>query len=169
MSAITGTISSFLLVVSLLSSSGAMAGPLLNMIKVFKLVYSLRLINVYFGNILEAFLAALSEGFGNKAEPTNQALMFFVNTRGKLSTYKISVITNDYMHMKYLMIMFTRLLGFIGAHFKRKVKRAKNIEYMHLIMINLIDMIRTSIFYSSIYDIAIYTVHELLHHDLNMQ
>ena len=68
MSGVTNTISSFLLVVSLLASSGAMAGPILNMIKVFKLVYNLRLINVYFGNILEAFLSALSEGFGNTAK-----------------------------------------------------------------------------------------------------
>ena len=60
MSAVTNTISSFLLVVSLLASSGPLAGPMLNMIRVFKLVYSLRLINVYFGNILEAFLSALS-------------------------------------------------------------------------------------------------------------
>ena len=48
-------ISKFLMVVSILVKSG-MAGPLLGMINVFKMVYSLRLINVFFGNILEAFL-----------------------------------------------------------------------------------------------------------------
>jgi hypothetical protein len=83
LSSVTSTISGFLLVISLLASSGALAGPMLNMIKVFKLVYSLRLINVYFGNILEAFLVALSEGFGSKAKPSNSSLTFFTSTRGK--------------------------------------------------------------------------------------
>lgn len=166
LSAITGTLSNFLLVVSLLSSTGAIAGPLLGMIKVFKLVYSLRLINVYFGNILEAFLSSLSEGFGNKALPGTKAEPYSVNTRGKLSLYNIGVITNDYLHIPYLMLILTRLLGVLTSHFKKKIKRAKMLSYSHLIIINVLDIFKTSIFYSSIYDIGIYTVHELLHHDL---
>lgn len=53
--------------------------------------------------------------------------------------------------------------------FKKKIARGIEINYSHLIMINLIDSVRTSIFYSTIYDIGIYTIHELLHHDLNIE
>jgi hypothetical protein len=124
MSAITNTISGFLLAVSLLSSSGPLAGPMLNMIKVFKLVYSLRLINVYFGNILEAFLSALSEGFGSTAKSDDNSLYYFTNTRGKLSQYNIGVLSNYYLNMKYLFIFLTRIFGILSDHFKRKIRRA---------------------------------------------
>ena len=168
MSAVTSTISGFLLVVSLLASSGALAGPMLNMIKVFKLVYSLRLINVYFGNILEAFLTALSEGFGNKAKTSNLSLIYFTQTRGKLTAFEVGVLSNDYMNVTYLLIFFTRLFGMISTHFKSKIKRAKDLSYGHLIIVDVLEMFRTSIFYSSVYDIALYSVHELLHHDLKI-
>lgn len=168
-SVVTGTLSKFLVIISLLSSTGAIAGPLLGMIKVFKLVYSLRLINVYFGNILEAFLSALSDGFGNKALPGAKVVQYSAKTRGKLSVYNIGVITNNYLHIPYLMILLSRLFGILTSHFKKKIKRAKLISYTHLIIINIFDIIKTSIFYSSIYDIGIYTVHELLHHDLNIK
>ena len=168
MSAVTNTISSFLLVVSLLASSGPLAGPMLNMIKVFKLVYSLRLINVYFGNILEAFLSALSQGFGNIADADDKSIFYFTKTRGKLTVYDIGVLSNYYLYLKYLMIFFTRLFGLMSDHFKRKIKRAQSLDYSHLVIINIIEMLRTSIFYSSVYDVALYTVHELLHHDLTL-
>jgi len=168
LSAVTSTISGFLLVVSLLASSGALAGPMLNMIKVFKLIYNLRLINVYFGNILEAFLIALSEGFGNKAVPSDSAKTYFTRSRGKLTVFEIGVLSNEFMHFSYLLILFTRLFGIISAHFKSKIKRAKELSYGHLILVDLIEMFRTSIFYSSVYDIALYSVHELLHHDLTI-
>lgn len=168
MSAITNTISGFLLVVSLLASSGAMAGPILNMIKVFKLVYNLRLINVYFGNILEAFLTALSEGFGNSAKGTDLQTIYFTKSRGKLTVYNIGVLSNYYMHVGYLMVFITRILGFMSEHFKKKIRTAASLEYSHLLIVDLIEMVRTSIFYSTIYDIALYSVHELLHHDLTI-
>lgn len=169
MSAITNTISGFLLVVSLLASSGAMAGPILNMIKVFKLVYNLRLINVYFGNILEAFLSALSEGFGNSAKSNDLQTIYFTKSRGKLTVYNIGVLSNYYMHVSYIMILITRILGFMSEHFKKKIRTAAVLEYSHLLVVDLIEMVRTSIFYSTIYDIALYSVHELLHHDLTVQ
>jgi Na+-transporting methylmalonyl-CoA/oxaloacetate decarboxylase beta subunit len=36
-------------------------------------------------------------------------------------------------------------------------------------MINVLDMVKTSIFYSSVYDVALFTVHQLLHHDLTIE
>ena len=36
-------------------------------------------------------------------------------------------------------------------------------------MINVLDMIKTSIFYSSVDDVALFTVHELLHHDVTIE
>lgn len=168
MSAVTNTISGFLLVVSLLASSGAMAGPVLNMIKVFKLVYNLRLINVYFGNILEAFLSALSEGFGNSAKGNDLQTPYFTKTRGKLTVYNIGVLSNYYMHITYLLILISRILGFMSEHFKKKIRTAKVLEYSHLLVVDLIEMVRTSIFYSAIYDISLYSVHELLHHDMTI-
>ena len=162
-------ISTFLLIVSILAASGALAGPLLSMIKVFKVVYSLRLINVFFGNILEAFLQALSKGFGNKNLPTHLASFYFTQYRGKLSIYKMSVLSNDTMYLTYLLIMFSQLLSIFGAVFKSKIKKARRLNYGHLITINILDMIKTSIFYSSVYDVALFTVHELLHHDLRVE
>ena len=161
-------ITQFLMVVSILVASGT-AGPLLSMIKVFKMVYNLRLINVYFGNILEAFLQALSKGFGSNNLSTDLASFYFTKHRGKLSNFKISVLSNDHMYLSYLLIMFSQLLSIIGAVFKSKVKRAKRLDYGHLIMINVLDMVKTSIFYSSVYDVALFTVHELLHHDITIE
>ena len=99
-------ITQFLKVVSILVASGT-AGPLLSMIKVFKMVYNLRLINVYFGNILEAFLQALSKGFGSNNLSTDLASFYFTKHRGKLSNFKISVLSNDHMYLSYLLIMFS--------------------------------------------------------------
>lgn len=64
------------------------------------------------------------------------------------------------------MILFSRLFSIVVDLFKIKIKRAKELEYHHLVWIRIFDMIKTSILYSSVYDIAIYTVHELIHHDL---
>lgn len=74
MSSMASMLSGFMLVISLIGSSGSLAGPMLNMVKVFKMVYSLRLINVFFGNILEAFLEALSKGFGSDAIPDDASV-----------------------------------------------------------------------------------------------
>ena len=156
------------MIVSILVASGT-AGPLLSMIKVFKMVYNLRLINVYFGNILEAFLQALSKGFGNNELPTHLASFYFTKHRGKLSSFKMSVLSNDQMYLSYLLIMFSQLLSIFGAVFKNKIRRAKRLDYSHLIIINILDMVKTSIFYSSVYDVALFTVHELLHHDITIE
>jgi hypothetical protein len=73
------------------------------------------------------------------------------------------------MYLSYLLIMFSQLLSILGAVFKSKIKRVNRLDYSHLIMINVLDMIKTSIFYSSVYDVALFTVHELLHHDLTIE
>ena len=86
-----------------------------------------------------------------------------------MTVYNIGVLSNYYMHIGYLLILITRILGFMSEHFKKKIRNAAVLEYSHLLIVDLIEMIRTSIFYSTVYDIALYSVHELLHHDMTVQ
>ena len=72
------------------------------------------------------------------------------------------------MHITYLLVLISRILGFMSEHFKKKIRTAAVLEYSHLLVVDIIEMVRTSIFYSAIYDIALYSVHELLHHDLTI-
>jgi BarA-like signal transduction histidine kinase len=65
--------------------------------------------------------------------------------------------------------MFSQLLSIYAAVFKNKIRKAKRLEHKDLIIINVLDMAKTSIFYSSVYDVALFTVHELLHHDLTIE
>ena len=64
--------------------------------------------------------------------------------------------------------MLFGLLSMTERLFKSKIFRPGQISNTHLIYISLIDSLKTSTFYSFIYDIGIYTIHELLHHDLTI-
>lgn len=136
------------------------------MVKVFKLVYSLKLINVYFGNILEAFMESIGGVFDKRPPISQNSEIYSVKFRGKLTYSRISTLSNDYLYLKYVLVLFTGLLSITEFLFKLKISRAKFINHNHLIYLNLVDTIKTTIFYSVVYDIGIYTVHELLHHDL---
>lgn len=78
-------------------SASAPSGAIINLIKLFKLFFRLRLVNSFFGRLLEQFIKVIGENFGKMFiidNLTSSELMMFSQTRGKLSAFKIPVFAN---------------------------------------------------------------------------
>lgn len=71
-----------------LMSSGAPSGAIINLIKLFKLFFRLRLVNQFFGRILEEFTKILGSSFESSYEWKDKKefeKLMFRDTRGKLT------------------------------------------------------------------------------------
>lgn len=62
-----------------------------------------------------------------------------------------------------------KLLEILEYSFKRKIKNASELSKYDFIFLKLLDSVRSAIFLSSIYDVVLYSSHELLHHDLQIE
>lgn len=80
-----------------LISSGAPSGAIINLIKLFKLFFRLRLVNSFFGRILEEFTKILGSSFNSayewKEKQEFEKLMFR-DTRGKLTEFELPIFAN---------------------------------------------------------------------------
>ena len=155
--------------ITYLASSGLLTGPLIHIKRCFKTLYSLRLINADFGSMLEGFFQSLKNGFeAFDTTMKNQEKIFFVKTRGKLTDYGISTLSNNFMAIPYTMYILSRLFSLYEVIFKSKMKSMRKMTGFDLRVVIIADKIRSSLFLSSVYDIALYSTHELLHHDLKV-
>lgn len=108
--AIIEAVSSAALGLVMLSAS-APSGAIINLIKLFKLFFRLRLVNSFFGRLLEQFIKVIGENFGKMfiiENLTSQETMMFSQTRGKLSAFKIPVFANYIIGPK-VMIYLVRI------------------------------------------------------------
>ena len=155
--------------ISFLASAGLLTGPLIHIKRCFKTIYSLRLVNANFGNMLEAFFETLSRGF-EKFDTTMKGdeAKFKVKTRGKLSQYGISVLSNNYLTMIYTLYIISRMLSIHELLFRSKIDDMWTLSDFDLRAIIILDKVKTSLFLGSVYDMVFYSTHELLHHDLTV-
>ena len=167
---VTATVAStFLLMLAILSSSRTLASPILNIFKIFKLIYLLRLINVYFGNILEGFLRMLSAGLGSQAIPERTDWALMTKTRGKLSMYLLSPIANKYVALKYLLYLLSKLAHLTYFLFKREIKIIDNLDSGILTLMKFLENGSSAFYFSNVFDLVFFSAHELLHHDMTVR
>jgi hypothetical protein len=159
-------ITQFKLYLSILAASGAVSGPVLNMVKIFKLLYQLRLVNVFFGNILEGFLDSLDGGLSKNFILTDKDRLYMMKTRGKLTHYNVPVLSNKIIGTKFLFYFITKWIGLYEEMFKRSIKDVKKVPMSYVLIFKLINMIKTSIIFSTIYDVYFYGIREIAQHDL---
>ena len=85
---------------------GVPAGPIISMIRLFKFFFRMRLVNTYFGEILEYFISQLGEMMSTTSyEFSDTDRFYFINTRGKLSRYKVTVFASNMLYDKMLMYL----------------------------------------------------------------
>jgi hypothetical protein len=80
-----------------LVSAGSPSGAVINMIKFFKMFFRFRLINVFFGKLLEAFTVILGANFSKNYQITNlkeHEKLMFRDYRGKLTLHEIPIFAN---------------------------------------------------------------------------
>lgn len=92
-------------------SAGAPSGPIISLIKLFKLFFRLRLINVYFGRLLSEFIKMIGSSFSkgyllDSLAEVEQAM--FMDTRGKLTKYKVPIFANFIIGGKLIMYLVSR-------------------------------------------------------------
>lgn len=165
----TSSFMNFILSISILASAGGLISGILTALKTFKLIYMLKLINVFYGNILEAFLETLGASFNQNRIANDQDLRYMMKTSGKLSFNRISVISNNYLYVQYMLYLATKLASIFHWTLKSKVPNPQKLTKIHFIAYGIIDSMKNSIFYSTLNEVALYSVHEILHHDLTVE
>ena len=160
----------FMGTISFLSNTGLLVGPLIHIKKTYRMIYSLRLVNVYFGNIFEGFLNSLDQSFKSRdSSMTRYDDIYCIKTRGKLTEVGVSVVANNYMGVLFLAYILSRIFSIFERLFKTKIRSIRNIDSVWPKVVVIFDRIKFSLFISLIYDLSFYSMHELLHHDLNIE
>lgn len=89
-------------------SAGAPSGPIISLIKLFKLFFRLRLINVYFGRLLAEFIKIIGSSFSKGYELNSLAEIeqaMFMDTRGKLTKYEVPIFANFIIGSKLILYL----------------------------------------------------------------
>jgi hypothetical protein len=98
-------ISNFAIVITFLSA-GSPSGPIINLIKLFKLFFRLRLVNQFFGVIIEEFTKILGSNFESAYEWKDRRdfeKLMFRDSRGKLSDFEIPILANFIIGQKIIL------------------------------------------------------------------
>lgn len=99
-------------------SGGAPAAPIIAMIRLFKLFFRLRLVNTYFGEILEYFMSQLGEMMQTtKYEFSDTDRYYFVSTRGKLTKYEVTIFASNVLYDKMIIYLVNFSGPFLYASF----------------------------------------------------
>lgn len=97
---VMGIVGSISLVMTLFSA-GVPAGPVISLIKLFKMFFRLRLVNSDFGELLGYFLSMLGSVMQTTSyEFSDLDRTYFVKTRGKLTEYKVTVFAANILYDK---------------------------------------------------------------------
>ena len=108
-----------------LVSAGAPSGAVINMIKFFKLFFRFRLINQFFGKLLEAFTVILGQNFSKSYEIKNlkdHEKMMFMDTRGKLTLHKIPIFANFIIGTTLIIYFVKFIIFFLNLTYVLAVK-----------------------------------------------
>lgn len=69
----------------------------------------------------------------------------------------------------FLTKKIVKILEILEWHLKRKIKNAKSLTYTDFIFIKILDSIRNSLFMSSMTNLILFSSHEILHHDIQIE
>jgi hypothetical protein len=149
-------------------SAGAPSGPIVAIIRLFKIFFRLRLVNTFFGTLLDFFLSQMGEMMsGSNYKFTDLDTQYFVNSRGKLTEHQLPVFSSFVLYDKIMIYLILKLFSITTRRLKAKVKNPDNLTTFDFYFVKLVDSFSTVMIMSGIYDFTLYCSHELLHHDLN--
>lgn len=168
MSAIAG-VASVLSAIAVLASSPILA-PLIKFLKIFKLVSRLKLINIFFGAYLEFILmiSGLMFNIGDDNQ-ANQFSVFGVQTRGRLTKYKVTTVSVEPMWFKFMAYYLIILLRMYQAKIRTYIKRRANLSFDDRVVDQIVDQSRVVVFTMLVIDILFYSTHTVLHMDLKIK
>lgn len=96
----------FISVVMSIVSAGAPSGPVVQIIRLFKIFFRLRLINTYFGTLLDYFLSKMGEMMKSSSyEFGDLDKTYFVETRGKLTEHQVTIFSGFVLYDKILIYL----------------------------------------------------------------
>jgi hypothetical protein len=145
-------------------------GFLVKFLIMFKILDRLKLLNVYFGPLLGGFLDAignilnLTSGTGGR----DRGFRFDTKTRGKITQYKLDNLALYHIPMKYAIYIATWFLDMPRIKIWRYAKSLDNMGKADRAFCLVAEKIRFLIFTSFISDIALFSLNELIHHDLTV-
>ena len=117
--------------------------------------------------MLEGFFKSIDKGFSRfDTAMTDNEIIYFIKSRGKLTEFGISVIVNNFLGVLYTFYCLTRIFAIYERVFKVKIKSIRDKVGLGVKLIIIMDKIKFSLFISLVYDLFFYSLHELLHHDL---
>lgn len=89
-----------------LFSAGVPAGPVISLIKLFKMFFRLRLVNTDFGELLGYFLSVLGEMMQTVSYKFQDLdRIYFVKSRGKLTEYDVTVFAANVLYDKMIIYL----------------------------------------------------------------
>ena len=131
------TASSLISLIAMISSSG-FGAHLMKFFRIFKMISRLRLINLDFGTYLELFLSFCSSLFMIGGDDiTREALESSPQTRGKLTKYKVTVLSVQVISAKYAVYWLVIVARVIRWKIRKYAIKTKNLDLQDR-LINLV-------------------------------
>ena len=159
------TVSSVMSVLAIASTSG-LGAPLLKILRIFKLISRLRLINVFFGSYLEMFLQAAGNLYalgGDKI--TLETAKLQPNSRGKLDMYRVSVLSADVMAVKYAVYFLSLVVRVYRTKIRRYAWRRGQLGVLDAILDSIGERCKTMLLLMVGIDIFFYSLRCASHMD----
>ena len=162
---VVSMVSSVMSVLAIASTSG-LGAPLLKILRIFKLISRLRLINVFFGSYLEMFLQAAGNLYalgGDKI--TLETAKLQPNTRGKLDMYKVSVLSADVMAIKYAVYFLSLVVRIYRTKIRQYAWRKGQLSILDAILDSIGERCKTMLLLMVGIDIFFYSLRCVSHMD----
>jgi hypothetical protein len=141
-------------------ASSPILAPLIKFLKIFKLVSRLKLINIFFGAYLEFILmiSGLMFNIGDDNQ-ANKFSVFAVQTRGRLTKYKVTTVSVEPMWFKFMAYYIIILLRMYQAKIRTYIKRRANFSFDDQVVDKIVDQSRVVVFTMLVIDILFYSTH----------
>lgn len=144
-----------------------MSKSLLDFLRIVKPITRFKYINIYYGGIIEIFLANLKNIFHlvrDQRSDENERL--FVDTRASLRRFYLPVLSFTSIPDKYLLYLVLCVAKYIQVKLLQYAKSRKRLTTDDEFLVDMVDRIKIPLFCFLIFDVVFYTSHTLVHQSL---
>ena len=144
-----------------------MSKSLLDFLRIVKPITRFKYINIYYGGIIEIFLANLKNIFHlvrDQRSDENERL--FVDTRASLRRFYLPVLSFTSIPDKYLLYLVLCVAKYIQVKLLQYAKSRKRLTPDDEFLVDMVDRIKIPLFCFLIFDVVFYTSHTLVHQSL---
>ena len=166
--AIISTAASIFSIVSIMATTPMMT-PLLQFLKIFKLISRLKLINVFFGPFLEFILMLSGMMFELGNDPRDMRFLpFDSSTRGKLTKFNIMTVSVEKMWLKYMAYFLVLIIRYYQAKLRYYIKKRVHFSLDDQVVDRIADESRVILFTVVVIDIFFYSIRCVCHMNLDI-